>query len=685
MATPAEDIAALRGTKPATFKDLLTHPSFSRLWRAMLVSSLGDWVGFVAVAALVARLGGQRLGGLAVAGVMLARLLPSVLFGPIAGVFADRFDRRMLMVRADIARGLMYASMPFLPGLAYIFLVSFLIESLSLLWSPAKDASIPNLVPKGQLSNANSVGLITTYGTLPLGASIYTALAGVAIGLGHGIHYFSNHPEFLALWLDALTFFFSAYMILGLDLKQGAVARARAQRMPKLNLRSVFDDLREGYRFLREHPLVRAMTLGIVVAFAGVGGVIALGPVFAQYSVNAGPTGFGILITVFGVGMGLGMAAMNWLIRFISKDKLFYIAMLGAAGCLIGLAAMPSIGLAALFTVPMGMGVGLTWVTGYTMLQENVGDEFRGRTFATLTIWSRMTLFVALVAFPSLATAIGATHLVTIGGRVFDFSGTRIALWVGAAVVIFAGFASRRGLTRSWLARPRPLGLRFRGGHRERAGLFIAFEGVEGAGKGTQIELARHYVESRGRQVVVTREPGGTDLGDRLRETLLNPATGHLDPRAEALLFAATRAQHVVTVIRPALQQGKVVLCDRFVDSSIAYQGVARGLGEQDVLMLNAWATQGLFPDLVVLLNLEPTEGLSRARDAGVADRIESEDLSFHARVSDAYLHIAEEHPDRFAVVDATGTPEEVHKRVREAIDQVLLTVEERGEDDQRR
>src|SRR6266496_72595 len=132
-AETAEEIAALRGTRPATLKDLLTHPSFSRLWRAMLVSSLGDWVGFVAVAALVARLGGQRLGGLAVAGVMLARLLPSVLFGPIAGVFADRFDRRMLMVRADIARGTMYASMPFLPSLWLIFLLSFCIESLSLL------------------------------------------------------------------------------------------------------------------------------------------------------------------------------------------------------------------------------------------------------------------------------------------------------------------------------------------------------------------------------------------------------------------------------------------------------------------------------------------------------------------------------------------------------------------------
>jgi len=193
---------------------------------------------------------------------------------------------------------------------------------------------------------------------------------------------------------------------------------------------------------------------------------------------------------------------------------------------------------------------------------------------------------------------------------------------------------------------------------------------VEGSGKGTQIELARSYLEGRGREVLVTREPGGTPLGDRVRRALLDRATGALDPRAEALLFAAARAEHVSSVIRPALQDGKLVLCDRFIDSSIAYQGVARGVGEQDVLNLNTWATQGLFPDLVVLLNLDPQEGLARA--GADLDRIESEDLTFHARVSDAYNKIADEHPERFVVVDARGSPDEVHAHVRVALDRLL-------------
>ena len=669
MATAAQEIAALRGTRPASFKDLLTHPSFSRLWRAMLVSSLGDWVGFVAVASLVARLGGQRLGPLAVAGVMLARLLPSVLFGPLAGVLADRLDRRRVMVGADVGRAVMYASMPLMPGLWAIFVLSFFIECLSLLWTPAKDASVPNLVPRRQLENANSVSLVTTYGTLPLGATIYTMLAGAAAGIGQRAPYFRLHPEFLALWLDAFTFLFSARMVWGLDLRRPALTRALALGGAKLNARSALRDFRQGLAFLRSHPLIRALTIGIVMAFTGAGSVMSVGPVFARYSVHAAPTGFGILMVALGIGMGAGMASMNLLSRLVDKERLLYAALFESAAALILLAAMPSIALAAVFTVLMGAGAGLAWVNGYTLLQENVTDEFRGRTFGTLTTMVRLALFVSLAAFPAIAAAIGP-HTVEVGGRALDLSGVRIALWLGSVLVVFAGLISRTRLKKHRVAKPQPLTLLPRIRKTERVGVLIVFEGVEGSGKGTQIELAREYLESRGHEVLVTKEPGGTDLGERLRQTLLDPETGQVDARAEALLFAASRAQHVATVIRPALEEGKVVLCDRFVDSSLAYQGVARGLGEQDVLTLNVWATQGLFPDLVVLLHLEPEEGLARA--GGRLDRIEAEDLSFHARVGDAYLKIAEEHPERCRVVDATGSPEEVHRRVRAAIDDLL-------------
>ena len=211
-------------------------------------------------------------------------------------------------------------------------------------------------------------------------------------------------------------------------------------------------------------------------------------------------------------------------------------------------------------------------------------------------------------------------------------------------------------------------------------GLFIAFEGVEGAGKGTQIGLAEEYLRDQlSQDVLVTREPGGTELGERIRELLLDPETGKLDARSEALLFAAARAQMVTNVIRPALAEGKVVICDRYVDSSLAYQGWARGLGEQDVLTLNVWATQGLFPDLVILLHLEPERGLLRSTEA--PDRMELEGQDFHAKVADAYLKIAEEHPERFVVVDADNPPSEVFEDVRAALDKALAEYTETDAD----
>jgi dTMP kinase len=196
-------------------------------------------------------------------------------------------------------------------------------------------------------------------------------------------------------------------------------------------------------------------------------------------------------------------------------------------------------------------------------------------------------------------------------------------------------------------------------------GRLIAFEGVEGSGKSTQLELLRRLLEERGREVVVTREPGGTPAGERVRALVLDPAV-ELHPRAEALLFAAARAELVEAVIRPALERGAVVLCDRYLDSSLAYQGGARGLGRGPVEQINRFATGGLLPDLVVLLDLDPAAGLARRpRDP---DRMEAQDLGFHRRVRDAFRDLAAAEPGRFAVVDAAAPVEEVADQIRAAV-----------------
>jgi len=411
------------------------------------------------------------------------------------------------------------------------------------------------------------------------------------------------------------------------------------------------------------------MTIAIVLAFAGAASVMALGPVFAQFTLDAGATGFGYLMVALGLGMGIGMAALGWVTKRIDKEHLFAPALIVSAVFLILLAAMPTIGLAVLFTIPTGIGAGLAWVCGYTLLQENVTDEFRGRTFATLTVMVRVGMFLSLLLFPSLQAALSA--------YMSPAASTRVALWVGAGIALAGAVGTGRAMRKQRVVRPQRLALVPRLKPSEGPGRFIVFEGVEGAGKGTHIAQAREFVVSLGREVVVCREPGGTRFGERLREMILDPTTGRVAARAEALLFAAARTQLVETVIRPALEEGKVVLCDRYIDSSIAYQGVARGLGEPDILTLNAWATQGLFPDLVLLLHVDPEVGLSRA--TGQPDRIESEDAAFHAKVADAYLKIAEEHPERFVVIDASQPPDRVQEEVRGAIAKVLSVPTERG------
>jgi dTMP kinase len=205
-------------------------------------------------------------------------------------------------------------------------------------------------------------------------------------------------------------------------------------------------------------------------------------------------------------------------------------------------------------------------------------------------------------------------------------------------------------------------------------GRLIAFEGVEGSGKSTQLELLRRVLEGRGREVVVTREPGGTPAGERVRSVLLDPEV-ELHPRAEALLFAAARAELVEAVIRPALERGAVVLCDRYLDSSLAYQGAARGLGQGPVEEVNRFATGGLLPDLVVLLDLDPASGLRRR--AGALDRIEAQDLGFHRRVRQAFRDLAAADPARFSMVDAATPVPEVAAQVQAA---ALALLEGTGE-----
>jgi len=197
------------------------------------------------------------------------------------------------------------------------------------------------------------------------------------------------------------------------------------------------------------------------------------------------------------------------------------------------------------------------------------------------------------------------------------------------------------------------------------SGIFISFEGGEGSGKSTQTTLLKEYLEKNGETVLLTREPGGTPLGNQLRKILLDNATGAISPRAEALMYAADRAHHVYALIRPALERGEIVITDRYFDSSIAYQGAGRVLQPAEVARISRWATESLTPVLTVILDVPASVGLGRLQSQ---DRLESEPLAFHERVRQEFLNLANTNPDRFFVVDATQSKEAIHEQIIERV-----------------
>ncbi|RLI55996.1 MAG: dTMP kinase [Candidatus Thorarchaeota archaeon] len=203
--------------------------------------------------------------------------------------------------------------------------------------------------------------------------------------------------------------------------------------------------------------------------------------------------------------------------------------------------------------------------------------------------------------------------------------------------------------------------------------MFITFEGIEGSGKSTQARLLVEYLRGKGLNVILTREPGGVELSERIRSILIETGL-NISSRAELLLFLASRAQHTDELIRPSLRKGHIVVCDRYIDASVAYQGYGRGLSIEMIKRLNDWATGGIRPNLTVLLDLSPEEGLKRVRASKKMDRIEGENLEFHRRVREGYLEIARSDPDRFLVLDATRSMEEIQRFIREAVEACLRT-----------
>jgi dTMP kinase len=649
---------------------VLAITPFRRLWLALGLSSFGDGLGLLATTSLAAALAnGTSAKLLAVSGVFILRLAPAVVFGPLAGVVADRLNRRWTLVYGDVLRFVLFCTIPLVGTLWWLFVATILIEVVGLFWMPAKEATVPNLVPRRRLEAANQLSLVVTYGSAPVAAVAFlgvTLLNGI---LDEVIAPLRGDPTYLALYLNAVTYLVSALVIWRLDFPKPRTHLAREQSVWRVAL--------DGWRYVGRTPLVRGLVLGMLGAFAAGGFVIGLAQAFVN-DLGAGSPGYGVLFAAVFAGLALGMWVGPRLLADFSRRRLFGLSIAAAGAWLVLLSLVPNIVLAVFFTLGLGSCAGLAWVTGYTLLGLEVGDEVRGRTFAFLLSMVRVVLVSVLALGPAVAallsTSLSLPHTLHVNDDVaLTYTGVMATFLLAGLMALGIGVATFRAMDdatgptlraelaeslrvrQSGTASPRQASL---------PGRFVAFEGGDGSGKSTQVRLLGAWLRAQGYETVLTFEPGGTRTGAQLRQVLLGGAD--LVPRAEALLFAADRAHHVETVVRPALQAGAVVVTDRYIDSSIAYQGAGRQLAAAEIARLSRWATDGLVPDLTVVLDVEPA--LGRQRRGEQEDRLESEPDDFHSRVRDRFRELARRAPSRYLVVDGAADAEDIAAAVRERL-----------------
>jgi dTMP kinase len=677
----------------AALKQLMRIRAFRRLWAVLGLSSLGDWLGLLATSTFAAQqVSGSTAKGAAFGGVIAVRMLPALILGPMAGVVADRWDRRYTMVFCDVSRFFLFASIPTVAlatsdsklVVGWAAVATFIIETLQMVWAPTKDSSVPNLLPRERLENANQLTLATTYGLAPIAAVIVLAVLTWLVQVIHSVEPGSPvAATHIALYFNALTFLATAFTV-GFGIKE--ISGRAVQRPAKRP--SLIREFIGGWAYVAKTRLVRGLVFGIFGAFAGAGVVVGTAKFYAQ-SLGGGDLAFYILFGSIFVGLAIGIVLGPRIIGNLSRRRWFGLSIIWAALSVTALAFAWHLLIAVLGALAVGIGAGMAFLAGTTLLGKEVTDDVRGRVFAFIQTGTQVTLLLT-ISLSSFLVGLGGTR--NIFG--FTLSATRPLLLAAGVFGTIAGIAALKqmddrpgvpilaDLFASF--RHRPVGdsdedlPEILAGGRPLPGIgrFIVFEGGEGAGKSTQLERLAETLRGYGRVVVTTREPGATPVGAQIRSIVLEPPSADPDasvsPRAEALLYAADRAHHVSSVVTPALQRGAVVLSDRYVDSSLAYQGAGRTLPPEEVAWLSRWATGGLRPDLVVLLDIDPEVGLQRAARRGHADRLEAESLAFHRRVRQAFLDLAAADPDRYLVIDASQPVEVIAFAIRDRIHRML-------------
>ncbi|MFE3521565.1 dTMP kinase [Streptomyces sp. NPDC059161] len=679
---------------------LLRIPSLRRLWSAQLVGGIGDTLAVLVTLLLALQAaveqqsfgGGYRGAAFAIAAVLGARVFATVLFGavllgPVSALTAPGgpLDRRWTMVGADGVRAALLIVAPLwidwtpANALLFILVTAFLAGVAERFWTVAKESAAPALLPPPPLEGAavrplpdhlealRRLSLRTTFVAIPLGAVALLVAALVSNLLGTGVDWFKLHQAALASYLAAGLFAASISVVALLELPATQTPRARSplEGLRRPTTGNGPDKGRTG-----------AISL-LVLACASVAGAIAAAAAVAvlhAVDLGGGPAAFALLILMLTGGTVLGIRTAAKILPVLSRRRLMSLAIAVTGVALLAMGLVPDLATVLLIALVAGVAAGVAANTGHVLIDQETEEYRRARTTEHLQAVVRVSIGLGAIAAPLLAAAIGS-HRVESGAFVFEHGGAGFTLMlVGALLLPVAAVVLAKTDDRQGVPLRRDLVDAMRGADPAQApaatGFFIALEGGDGAGKSTQAEALAQWIRAKGHEVVVTREPGATPMGKRLRSILLDVSSAGLSNRAEALLYAADRAEHVDSLVRPALERGAIVISDRYIDSSVAYQGAGRDLSPTEIARINRWATGGLVPNLTVLLDVSPETARERFTEA--PDRLESEPPEFHGRVRSGFLTLAAADPSRYLVVDAGQEPEAVTTVVRHRLDQML-------------
>ena len=432
---------------PGPIETIFGSREFFRLWIAQVISATGDWLGFIATVTLAKRLVGEGSEGTAIASVLAARIVPGFFLATAAGVLVDRLDRKRVMLVCDVCRALVLFSLPFVDSIVGLIIASFILEICTMMWSPAKEAVVPNIVPTEKLTTANSLNVAAAYGMFPVAAGIAALLAKLAESFSDDgwVNTFRLNQEGLAFYVDGLSFLATALIVSTIAFPRRSRQERKSTESRNWELGGAVRELREGWQFIAVNPIVRAVNVGLAVGVIGGGMLVPLGALFVSDVIAGDDADFNLILFSLGLGMALGVITASAMQKRINRSAVFPMTLILAGSALLVSGSSSLLGIVVPMIGVAGFAAGPIYVLGFTLLHEHVDDELRGRIFAALLVLVRFCLLVALAVAPLLAEGFDV-----LSDRWWDSDwdffgvtiavpGVRLTMWLSAITVLAAG------------------------------------------------------------------------------------------------------------------------------------------------------------------------------------------------------------------------------------------------------